>query len=115
MFGLLVPVLALTGMGAEAQFKDGFTEVDKVKTESGIKKYATVNEAILGIVGVILGIAATLALVAVVVGGVMYILSGGEEDKAKRAKKIIISAIVGLVILGLSAIIVNFIVTFFSE
>lgn len=102
------------GFNASAQFNDGFSQVDTIEKQSGVKSYGSVNEAVIEVVGVILGIAATLALVAVVIGGVMYILSGGEEDKARRAKGIILAAIIGLVVLGLSAIIVNFIVTFFS-
>lgn len=38
---------------------------------------------------------AVVAVVAVMIGGIMYILSGGQEEKTKQAKNIIIWALVG--------------------
>jgi len=43
-------------------------------------------------------IIATIAIVMIVVGGLMYILSGGEEKNVTRAKSIITAACIGLAI-----------------
>lgn len=38
---------------------------------------------------------AVIAVIAVMIGGIMYILSSGQEEKTKQAKNIIIWALVG--------------------
>lgn len=60
----------------------------------------------------ILSLAAVLALLALVVGGVMYIVSFGNDQRTQSAKKIIISAIIGLVIIGVSFLVIEMINSF---
>lgn len=60
----------------------------------------------------VLSISAVLALLALVVGGVMYIISFGNDQRTQSAKKIIISAIIGLVIIGLSFVVIEMIKNF---
>lgn len=48
-----------------------------------------------------------LAVIAIIIGGVRYITGVGREEEVARAKKIILWAIIGLIVVGLSAIIVN--------
>lgn len=55
----------------------------------------------------ILSAAGILAMTVIVVGGLMYILSGGEPEKAKTAKKIIINGVIGLVVVLLAFAIVT--------
>ncbi|MEX1111980.1 MAG: pilin [Candidatus Andersenbacteria bacterium] len=55
----------------------------------------------------LLGISAVLALLALIVGGVMYIISFGDEKRTGTAKKIILTAIIGLVIVGTSFLIIE--------
>lgn len=62
---------------------------------------------ILKVVKFLLSLAAVLALAAVVVGGLFYIISFGNEDKAKTAKKIITYAIIGLFLMGISFAIIE--------
>lgn len=50
----------------------------------------------------LLSIAAVLALLAMVVGGLQYIISFGVESKTASAKKIIFFALVGLLVIGVS-------------
>lgn len=45
---------------------------------------------------------AILAVIAVMIGGIMYLLSSGQEEKTKKAKNVIIWALVG-VFLSVSA------------
>ena len=63
----------------------------------------------------ILGLAAIAALVALIIGGVMFILSVGNEDRARTAKRIILYAIVGLLIIGTSFLIVQTVGTIFTK
>lgn len=63
----------------------------------------------------LLALAAVLALLALVVGGLQYIISFGEEAKAARAKKIILYAIAGLLFIGISFALITTINTFISD
>jgi hypothetical protein len=53
------------------------------------------------------GIAVSLALLAIVVGGIMYILSLGDEARAGRAKRIVLYAVIGLIIIGIIILILQ--------
>ncbi|MFO0704672.1 MAG: hypothetical protein U0517_01705 [Candidatus Andersenbacteria bacterium] len=54
-----------------------------------------------------LGIAGTVAVLMLVVGGFMYITAAGDERRLDRAKAIVRGAITGVIIILISAIIVN--------
>jgi hypothetical protein len=54
---------------------------------------------------------ATFALVSLLYGGFLYITSQGEENKAEKAKTIILYSIIGIIIIGLSAIVVNVVIS----
>ena len=51
-----------------------------------------------------------LALAFVIYGGYMYLLSGGDTGKVAKGKKTLTAALVGLVIVLLASVIVNFII-----
>ncbi len=61
----------------------------------------------------LLGIAGTLALIAMVIGGIMYLAAGGDENRIDTGKKIFKSAIVGMIIIMASLVIVRAIGGFF--
>jgi hypothetical protein len=61
-------------------------------------KYDTVEGVLTSIMGGIKGIVVTLALLMIVIGAVMYVLSAGNADRIKTAKNIILAALVGLAI-----------------
>ena len=54
-----------------------------------------------------LGIAGTVAVLMFVVGGFIYITSSGDEKRVERGKAIVRSSITGIIIILISAIIVN--------
>lgn len=66
--------------------------------------------AITRIVNFVLILAALIAAIYLIIGGVRYIISQGDEGAAETAKNTILYAIIGLVVIGLSAVIVNFVV-----
>jgi high-affinity K+ transport system ATPase subunit B len=53
-------------------------------------------------------LAAVIAVIFVIIGGVRYITSQGDEDAALLAKNTIIYSILGVIVIALSAVIVNF-------
>lgn len=65
---------------------------------------------ILNIINYVLAIVGVVALAFLIYGGFRYITSGGSEDVVEDAKRIIINAIIGIVVIGVSAALVNFVV-----
>lgn len=63
------------------------------------------------IINAFLILVALAAAIFIVIGGVRYISSQGVEDAAASAKRIVLYAVIGLVVVGLAAAIVNFAVT----
>jgi len=62
----------------------------------------TISQLILGLVG-------SLSLIMFVYGGVMFLISAGSSDKIAQAKKIIVAAVVGLLIVFSSWLIIKFV------
>jgi len=57
----------------------------------------------------ILGMVGSLALIMFIYGGVMFLISGGGSEKISQAKKIIIAAVIGLIIVFASYLIIQFV------
>ena len=57
----------------------------------------------------ILSITGSLALLAFVWGGVMFLISGGSTERIAQAKKILINAVIGIIIVFASYTIISFI------
>ena len=66
--------------------------------------FKQITNTVLYIVGII-------AVVMLIVGGIKYLLSGGDAKKVTDAKNTVLYAIIGLVIAFLAYAIVNFVIT----
>jgi uncharacterized membrane protein len=66
--------------------------------------FKQVTNTVLYIVGII-------AVVMLIVGGIKYLLSGGDSKKVTDAKNTVLYAIIGLVVCFLSFAIVNFVIS----
>ena len=97
----LTPALALAE-GLETVTHFAGTASGKTEVEI-LKAIRTVVNALLTLVGVI-------AVVFVIIGGVRYITSQGDESAAAQAKLTIIYALLGIVVIILSAVIVNLVI-----
>ncbi len=64
---------------------------------------------ILEVIVSILEIIAVVAVVVIIIAGIFYIFSLGDEDASRRARNTIVYTVVGLIIIGLSIVIVNFV------
>lgn len=65
---------------------------------------------IAGMTNVVAAIAGPFALLSLVIGGVMYVFAGGDEEKTGKAKKIILWSLAGLVLIyGAFAIVSTFV------
>ena len=65
---------------------------------------------ILQVVNYALGLVAVMALGYLVYGGFLYITSHGDTKQVDQAKGIIINAVIGMVVIGLAAALVTFVI-----
>ena len=86
--------------GAEAARCDGCPE--NLFGDTGVFKQVT--NIVLYIVGVI-------AVIMLIIGGIKYVVSGGDAKKVTDAKNTVLYAIIGLIIAFLAFAIVNFVIT----
>ena len=106
----MVGVVSLTGLssvsaltlqeGAEAARCDGCPE--NLFGDAGVFKQVT--NTVLYIVGII-------AVIMLIIGGIKYVVSGGDSKKVTDAKNTILYAIIGLIIAFLAFAIVNFVIS----
>lgn len=100
-FAMMPEVSALTLQeGAEAARCDGCPE--DLFGNNGVFKQVT--NTILYIVGII-------AVIMLIIGGIKYVISGGDAKKVTDAKNTVLYAIIGLIIAFLAFAIVNFVIS----
>jgi len=58
---------------------------------------------------IVLGLVGSLALIMFIYGGVMFLISGGSSESISKARKILIAATVGLLIVFTSFLIIKFV------
>lgn len=63
------------------------------------------------IINFLLILAGLVAAIYIIYGGVRYIISRGDENEAEAAKNTILFAVIGLIVIGFAAAIVNFVIT----
>lgn len=68
------------------------------------------NQQIKNITNVILFLLGAVAVIVIIIGGLMYVVSAGDPGKAKTAKDTILYAVIGLVVALFAGAIVNFVV-----
>jgi len=58
----------------------------------------SIGDAVRVALGYIMSGIAIISIIGIVVGGLMYVLSAGDEEKTKSAKGIILASVIGLVV-----------------
>ena len=66
------------------------------------------------IVNVLLFIIGAVAVIMIVIGGLRYVLSGGDSNQVQSAKNTILYAVVGVIVALLAYAIINFVVGTFT-
>lgn len=110
--GTAAPVLGIAMAYAEEKGEGFLGGIKVIKDvidpgKSGLAMETDVKPIILRIVGWLLGLVAVLALAALVWGSISYVISLGDEGKTEKAKKIILYAIVGVLLTGVSFVILR--------
>jgi len=72
--------------------------------------YDTGADLIGGLVKAFLGVIGALAILVIVYGGVLYIVSAGNEESLKKAKGAVTGAVIGLAVALLAYVIVDFVI-----
>lgn len=67
----------------------------------GFFKFQSIDEFIPNLLQVALIAGSIVSLIYLLVGGIEYIMSGGNQERAKTAKSMISSAVTGLVLLAI--------------
>ena len=90
-------------------FLVSFSFVSAITNAGNMNNLSTksVREIIESVVNWTAGIAALISALIVVIAGVMWATAGGDEEKQGKARKMLISGIVGLVIALAALAIVN--------
>ena len=106
---LAVPFYAFALADSDAE-NTGF-EIDAIKNSfQGIETTAGLITTVINIINALLVLAAIAAIVFMIIGGVRYVTAQGDEDAVEQAKNTVIYAIIGIIIILLAAVIINFFV-----
>ncbi len=79
-------------------------------TEVGTADDKNLENDVVNIVNVVIGLIGIVAVVVIIIGGVHYMTANGDPGKIKKAKETILYGVIGLIIVILSAAIVNFVI-----
>ncbi len=74
---------------------------------TGLPNDSSLRDFIIRVINIALALAGLIAVFFLILGGFRYITSLGNEEAAGQAKKIILNAIIGIVIIILSFVIVR--------
>ncbi len=72
---------------------------------------ADLKDTVINIINWVLGLLGIVAVIMVLYGGFQWLTAGGSEDKVASAKKILQSAVIGLIIILLAWAIVNYVLS----
>lgn len=85
--------------------------MNNVANAGNLDKNANVETTINNVINIFLYVVGVLAVVMIIVGGVQYTTSAGDQAKVTKAKNTILYGIIGLAVAVLAYAIVNFVLT----
>ena len=103
--GMAVPALAAPSDVFNKKACNGNTTVCPSSSDDGLFKIAR------NIINVILTAAGIISVIVIIIGGISYTVSSGDQAKVKKAKDTILYAVIGLAVSIMSFAIVNFVLT----
>lgn len=119
---VLLPVMVLTvGLVAQpapahAAFDKGITDgATSSKGKDQVDNLFEDNGAFTTITNVMLFLIGAISVIMLIVGGIRYVVSGGDSTAVQNAKNTILYAIVGIVVALLAFAVVKFVTTSFSS
>ena len=97
-------------VGAQSDTQQGLNFIRYLFSFGGLAGERTLIGLIAAVIQLLLFVAGSLAVLFVIIGGYQYITSAGNEERAERAKKTLVNAIIGIVVILLSFVIISVIV-----
>lgn len=105
------PVLVYAqGSGDPKGFTDGLDKIKTIADDNNLNSGQSSKEILQTIIAWITSLMATFALISLLYGAYLYITSQGDENNVEKAKMLILYSIIGIIIIGLSAVIVNVVI-----
>ena len=123
IFTLVVGVLGMSILGIQSKVSaasdSAQTAVDAVcagigsatgsgsdcKDPNGSASVSSTVKSLINLLSLIVGVA---AVIIIIIGGLQYVMSGGDSGKVGNSKNTILYAVIGLVVVALAQIIVRF-------
>lgn len=108
MVGVLAPVASADNSwfaSASSKVLEGVNDV------GGDQNKTSLTTFIESIIDVLLFIVGAVAVIMIIVGGIKYVTSGGDQNNVKSAKDTILYSVIGLIVAILAYAIVKFVVT----
>ena len=91
-----------------------FIQLAALTAPPGLGGPASFNQIISIVTNLLLGIAGSIAVIFIIVGGIQYATSAGDDGRVQSAKNTILNAVIGLVITVMAYAIVNFLLNIFK-
>ena len=82
-------------------------QYSKPTNSQGLASDANINDTLTTVLNYVLGFLAVLSILMIVIAGIMYITSGGDEARVDKAKSWLTYAIIGLIVALLGFVIVS--------
>ena len=82
----------------------------QINPPDGIITQDLSNDTMRNVFNVVLGLAGAVAVAYVKFGGLKYTLSQGDSNKIKQAKDAILYALIGIVVVAVAFILVNYVI-----
>ena len=112
---LIVSVPAFVHAADPTDFMDGLKQVKDVADQNELSGAKSSKEILQSIVAWLMSLLATIALISLLYGGYLYITSQGEENTVAKAKAILLYSTIGIIVIGLSAVIVNVVINIATQ
>jgi uncharacterized membrane protein YwzB len=115
LLGMLAPVAAL----AQSSVDQGLSNVG---TKAGFPTGGLAGltnggpiDFFANVIDILLIVSGAVAVLFVVIGGFWFVTAGGSEEQAKKGRKTVVNAIIGIIIIILAYVIVNVVVDLVSR
>ena len=82
----------------------------KVSPPAGIPTDKLDNSTLQNVLNFAFALAGAVAVAFIVYGGIKYTLSQGDQNSVKQAKDTILYAIIGIIVVVISSVLVNFVI-----
>lgn len=102
------------GVAAPSFLKEIYSIVGTGDAPGELGAALTLTAIAMNALNFLLSLVGVLGIIMLVVGGMMYVTSAGDEDRAETGKKIIKYAIVGIIVALTSLVVVRQIAAFFA-